>query len=318
VDLAAGILRAVGDPTQRFREDGLRPMRLARLAAQLGFGVDPATLAAIPGTLDVFRRVSQERIRDELVKLLASERPSLGLRLMLETGLLACVLPELLEGKGLLQNRWHRYDVLEHTLQTVDATPSSDPIVRLAALLHDVAKPRTARPRPDAPGEHTFFHHERVGEGVADGICRRLKLRSRDRERVCLLVAQHMFFYRPEWTAGTVLRFLRRVGPENVADLFALRVGDVRARGMGEDPEREIGELRRRIDEALAQKAALALSDLAISGHELMAKLGLSPGPRIGHILRTLLERVTDDASLNTRERLLALAAEISAEDAGG
>jgi putative nucleotidyltransferase with HDIG domain len=311
-DLDARRIRAVGDPVARFLEDGLRTMRAVRFAAQLGFSVDPATLAAIPRALEVLRKVSAERVRDELLRLLASAHPATGLRLMLETGLIEVVLPELGEGRGFAQNRWHRYDVLEHTFRTVEETPSRDPIVRLGALLHDVAKPRTAQLKPGAPGEHTFYRHEIVGADLAEAICRRLKLANRERERVCLLVAQHMFFYLPEWSDGTVLRFLRNVGPENVEDLFALRVGDVRARGMDEDPDREIGELRRRIGEALAKQAALKITDLALGGAEVMSALGLAPGPQVGRILKGLLERVTDDASLNTKDGLLAILPEVA------
>jgi putative nucleotidyltransferase with HDIG domain len=318
-DLAVRRIRAVGDPLTRFREDGLRPMRAVRLAAQLEFTVAEGTLRSIPPALDVFRKVSAERIRDELWKLLASPRPSIGLRLMHETGLLAEVLPELCEGDGFSQNRHHKFDVLEHTLRTVDETPSRDPVVRFGALLHDVAKPRTAAPREDAPAERTFYRHETVGADLADAISRRLKLSSRERERASLLVGQHMFYYRPEWTDGTVLRFLRRVGPENVADLFALRAGDVRARGFGEDPETEIAELRRRIAEALERQAALKIGDLAIGGQEVMEALRCVPGPRVGDVLRALLERVTDAPALNTRESLLGLLPEIQAElDRGG
>jgi tRNA nucleotidyltransferase (CCA-adding enzyme) len=317
-DLGARVVRAVGDPQARFREDGLRTMRAVRFAAQLGFTIEPATLLAIPAALDVLRKVSAERIRDELLKLLAADQVAEGLALMRESGLLFEVLPELVEGQGHGQNRWHRYDVLEHTLRTVAETPSRDPIVRLAALLHDVAKPRTAEPRPDAPGEYTFFRHEIVGADVADRIARRLKLPNKDRERACLLVAQHMFFYQPEWSEGTVLRFLRRVGPENVADLFALRVGDVRARGHDEDPEREIGELRRRVEEALARQAALKITDLAITGHDVMTALGCPPGRQVGEVLKALLERVTDEPTLNTREALLALVPEVARAVDGG
>jgi tRNA nucleotidyltransferase/poly(A) polymerase len=311
-DLAARRIRAVGDPAARFGEDGLRPLRGVRFASQLGFELDPPTLAAIHPALPIFRKVSAERMRDELYKILGSEHPSIALRLMLETGLMDEVLPELVEGKGVLQNRFHRYDVLEHTLRTVDETPSRDPVVRLAALLHDVAKPRTAEPRADAPGEFTFFRHELVGSDLADAIARRLKLPNKDRERVCLLVGQHMFYYQPEWSEGTVLRFIRRVGLPNLPDLFALRVGDVRARGHGEDPEQEIGELRRRVDEAVAKQAALKISDLALSGQDVMAALGVAPGPLVGRVLRALLERVTDEPELNTREALLALLPEVA------
>jgi tRNA nucleotidyltransferase (CCA-adding enzyme) len=317
-DLANGLIRAVGDPLARFGEDGLRTMRAVRFAAQLGFEVDPQTLAAIPPRLEVFRKVSAERVRDELFKLLAAEHAFAGLRLMLETGLLKEVLPELLEAKGCAQNRWHSYDVLTHTFHTVAETPSRDPVVRFAALLHDVAKPRTAAPREDSPAEFTFFRHEMVGADLADAICRRLKLATKERERVCLLVAQHMFWYVPEWTDGTVLRFLRRVGPENVDDLFALRAGDVRARGKGEDPEKEIGELRRRVKQALDRQAAIKITDLAIGGQDVMSALQVTPGPIIGEVLRALLERVTDDPALNQREALLALLPAVAEEIKAG
>jgi tRNA nucleotidyltransferase (CCA-adding enzyme) len=313
-DLANRLIRAVGDPLARFGEDGLRTMRAVRFASQLGFAVDPGTLSAIPQRLDVFRKVSAERVRDELLKLLSADHALAGLRLMLETGLLGEVMPELLEAKGCAQNRWHAFDVLEHTFRTVAETPSRDPVVRLAALLHDVAKPRTAAPREDSPGEFTFFRHETVGAEVADTICRRLKLATAERERVCLLVAQHMFWYVPEWTDGTVVRFLRRVGPENVDDLFALRAGDVLARGHGEDPDKEIADLRRRVQLALEKQAALKITDLAIGGQDVMSTLGVSPGPIIGEVLRALLERVTDDPALNERTALLALLPQVAEE----
>lgn len=313
-DLANRLIRAVGDPLARFGEDGLRTMRAVRFAAQLGFAVHPDTLAAIPARLEVFKKVSAERVRDELFKLLAADHALAGLRLMLETGLLGEALPELLEAKGCAQNRWHAFDVLEHTFRTVDETPSRDPVVRFAALLHDVAKPRTAAPRDDAPGEFTFYRHELVGADLADAICRRLKLATKERERVCLLVGQHMFWYVPDWSDGTVLRFLRRVGPENVDDLFALRAGDVRARGKNEDPDKEIGELRRRIKVALERQAALKITDLAIGGQDVMATLNVPPGPIIGEVLRALLERVTDDPALNTREGLLTLLPQVADE----
>src|SRR4029077_8228015 len=243
-DLGRRLIRAVGDPVERFNEDGLRPMRAVRQAAQLGFEIEAATHAAIPRTLEVFRKVSLERIRDELLKLLAAPHPSRGLELMRETGLLGEVLPELLEGVGCTQNRFHKHDVYGHTLSVVDAT-DGDAIVRLGALLHDVGKPRARQPREGAPGEYSFFKHEYVGADMADAICRRLKLPNADRERVVGMVAHHMFFYSSDWTDGAVRRFVRNVGgTEALGPLFALREGDVAGRGFGEDPAREIGELK--------------------------------------------------------------------------
>jgi tRNA nucleotidyltransferase (CCA-adding enzyme) len=313
-DLGRRLIRAVGDPIERFNEDGLRPMRAVRQAAQLGFEIEAATHAAIPRALEVVRKVSAERIRDELLKLLASPHPSRGLELMRETGLLAEVLPELLEGVGCTQNRFHKHDVYGHTLAVVDAT-EGDAIVRLGALLHDVGKPRARQPREGAPGEYSFFKHEYVGRDMADAICRRLKLPNADRERVVAMVAHHMFFYSPDWTDGAVRRFVRNVGGGEAIDaLFALRQGDVTGRGFGEDPEIELGELRGRIAAVADEDAALRVTDLAIDGKDVMRLLGLPPGREIGLVLERLLERVIDDPALNVRERLEALLAEVLAE----
>jgi tRNA nucleotidyltransferase (CCA-adding enzyme) len=310
-DLSRGLIRAVGDPLVRFREDGLRPMRAVRQAAQLAFEVDAPTLAAIPQTLEVFRKVSAERIRDELYKMLAAPRPSRGLALMRETGLLAEVIPELLEGVGCVQNRFHKHDVFEHTLAVVDETPG-DAVRRLGALLHDVGKPRARQPREGAPGEYSFFKHEYVGAEMADAICRRLKVANADRERVVALVKNHMFFYMPDWSDGTIRRFVRRVGgQEGLADLFALREGDVRGRGFGEDPAKEIGELKSRIATVADADAALKVTDLKIDGRDVMLILGLPPSREIGVLLERLLERVLDDQSLNEREKLEAMLREL-------
>jgi tRNA nucleotidyltransferase (CCA-adding enzyme) len=313
-DLSHGLIRAVGDPIARFREDGLRPMRAVRQAAQLAFDIDPPTQAAIEPTLDVFRKVSAERIRDELLKMLAAPRPSRGLALMRETGLLGEVIPELLEGVGCTQNRFHKHDVFEHTLHVVDDT-AGDPIRRLGALLHDVGKPRARQPREGAPGEFSFFQHEYVGAEMADEICRRLKLANADRERVVGMVKNHMFFYSADWTDGTVRRFVRRVGgKEALVDLFALRAGDVTGRGFGEDPESELGELRARVELVAAEDAVMKVKDLAINGGDVMRVLRISPGPIVGKVLEKLLERVIDDPGLNERDKLEALVPEIVAE----
>ena len=313
-DLSQGLIRAVGDPIARFREDGLRPMRAVRQAAQLAFDIDPPTQAAIQPTLDVFRKVSAERIRDELLKLLGAPQPSRGLNLMRETGLLGEVIPELLEGVDCTQNRFHKHDVFGHTLHVVDET-KGDAILRLGALLHDVGKPRARQPREGAPGEYSFFQHEYVGAEMADAICRRLKLANAERDRVVSVVKNHMFFYEPEWTDGTVRRFVRRVGGhEALDDLFALRAGDVAGRGFGEDPEKELGELRERVAAVASADEALKITDLAISGGDVMRILGIPPGRPVGQILERLLERVIDDPTLNEKEKLEALVPEIARE----
>lgn len=320
-DLASCTLRAVGDPKARFREDGLRVMRAVRFAAQLEFTLDPATEAAIPQALDVFRKVSQERVRDELLKLLAAPRPSIGLRLMERTGLLGEVLPELCEAVGLHQNRYHTYDVWEHTVVAVDETPGERDgraLVRLGTLLHDVGKPRTAAPKDGSPAENTFFGHDMVGAEMADTICRRLKLPNRDRERVVALVRHHMFWYSPEWTDATVRRFIGRVGLDVIPDLFALRTGDVRARGRGESPGVEIDELKARIAREVEAERALKVTDLVVDGKDVMRVLGCPPGRIVGDVLRHLLERVIEEPGLNERERLVALIPEVARESAAG
>jgi tRNA nucleotidyltransferase (CCA-adding enzyme) len=305
-DLAAKTVRAVGDPLQRFREDGLRPMRAVRQATQLGFTIDPPTQQAIPATLDVFRKVSAERIRDELWKMLAADKPARGLELMRETGLLGATIPELLEGVGVTQNRYHRFDVYGHTLATLDGT-QGNVTVRFGALLHDVGKPRARLPKEGAPGEYSFFRHEFVGAEMATDICRRLKLSTEEREDVTALVAHHMFFYQSDWSDGTVRRFVRRVGQERLPALMALRAGDIAGRGFGEDPQAETRELEARIAQVAADDAALDVTDLAVNGRDIMQVLGIPPSRKVGQILERLLERVLDDPALNTREGLEAL-----------
>jgi tRNA nucleotidyltransferase (CCA-adding enzyme) len=318
-DLAAGIIRAVGVALDRFREDGLRAMRAVRFAAQLGFTLDDATQEAIPQALDVFKRVSAERVRDELTKILMSPKPSVGLELMRVTGLLAESIPELLEGVGLHQNRHHAYDVWTHTLASVDATrlysDAGPPwVVRMAALLHDVAKPRTAKPKEDAPAENTFYRHEHLGAAMSDEIMRRLRFSTHEREHVVNLVGNHMFWYSPEWTGGTVRRFISRVGKESLGDLFALNEGDMRAHGPDRGPGPEIDELKQRIAHEIESAAALKVSDLAVGGADVMRILGCKPGPIVGEVLRRLLERVLDDAELNSYEKLEPLVKEVARE----
>jgi len=305
-DVARKIVRAVGDPFLRFTEDGLRPMRAVRQAAQLGFTLDPNTQAAIPRTFESFRKVSAERIRDELRKLLLAPKPSHGLELMRATGLLAEVLPEMLPTIDCVQNRFHKHDVYQHILATVDAAVP-DFIVRMAALVHDLGKPKTQAPREDAPGEYSFFRHEQVGVDMAETICTRLKLSAAERTTLCALVGGHMFFYTPDWSDGTVRRFVKRIGPDLVPLLFALREADIASRGQGEDPQCETRDLRARIDQVAAVDAALRVTDLVIDGKDVMRVLGIPPSRRIGQILEQLLEKVLDDPKLNERATLEAM-----------
>ena len=302
-DIDARQIRAVGEAEQRFAEDSLRMMRAVRFAAVLEFPVEPQTLAAIPRCLPRLRLVSAERIRDELLKTLEARRPSVGLELMGSTGLMDEVLPELAAGRGLTQNRYHTEDVYRHSLSVCDAT-EGDAVLRLAALLHDVGKVETAAPHPGRPGEMMFHGHESVSAKLCEQICRRLKLSNAQRERVCHLVAHHMFPL-DGWSAAGMRRFLRRVGPEHVRDLLALKAADISGKQQHQQRQQKLQQLRQALAETSRRAPPLSTSELAINGRDLMQQLQLQPGPIIGKLMRALLERVLEQPELNTRARLL-------------
>ncbi|MEO6463863.1 MAG: HD domain-containing protein, partial [Candidatus Eisenbacteria bacterium] len=290
-DLAARLLRAVGDPAARFREDALRSLRAARLAAVLEFTLEPGTEAALPLVADLVPRLSAERVRDELTRLLLAPRPSTGLRVLERAGLLALVLPELEATRGVTQNRHHRWDVYEHTLRAIDEAPPGARL-RWAALAHDLGKPATRAVRDD--GEATFHGHAAAGADLTNAMLERLRLPRAEREAIVLLVREHLFDYRAEWTDAAVRRFVRRVGREALPDLFALRTADAIATG-AEPPRLEaITNLSERIALVLAAQPPLSVRDLAIDGKDVMAALAVKPGPVIGTLLERLLEEVLD------------------------
>jgi tRNA nucleotidyltransferase (CCA-adding enzyme) len=314
-DLRRCRLRAVGNPLARFQEDGLRPLRAVRFACTLRLAIEPDTRRAITQALDTFGKVAQERVRDEFVKLLVRGAPaSRGLRLLLRTGLLQRMIPELLESVHFVQNRYHAWDVWRHTLRCVDFAPR-DLVVRLAALLHDVAKPRCAAPKEGAPGEHTFYDHEKVGAQLAAEILQRLRLPKREIERVALLVREHNWHYQPEWNDSTVRRTLARIGPAELPALWALRRADLQARGrLVEEGLANQRAAEERFNLELARASALKITDLALGGEDVMRELRLSAGPEVGKILTRLLDRVLDDPNLNSREQLIRLLPEVHRE----
>jgi tRNA nucleotidyltransferase (CCA-adding enzyme) len=307
-DLAARRLRAVGDAEARFDEDALRLLRAARFAAQLGFEIEPSTREAMRRKAPVVGHISRERVGQELRRLLQADRPSVGLRVMAETGLLEAVLPELVAQRGIPQNKPAGEDLWDHTLGTVDAlaqlagdqrserSPGYDQLV-LAALLHDVGKPATL--------VEAFRGHDELGAAMADGILERLAVARRDAERVVRLVRQHMFVYRPEWSDAAVRRFLRKVGPDLFDELLLLRRADNLGSGIAVAAG-DVDELARRAHDQLARKVPLATNQLAIDGDDLQATLGMPPGPEIGRLLERLLDSVIADPERNVRERLLA------------
>jgi tRNA nucleotidyltransferase (CCA-adding enzyme) len=306
-DLERRRLRAVGDPLTRFREDALRPLRAARFVATLGLELDPATRGALGGVADRARLVAMERVREELARLMAAPRPSVGLERLREAGLLELWLPELAGCYGVPQNRWHAHDVYVHALETCDHAPATKARVRWAALLHDIGKPGT---RVERRGDGTFYEHERVGAELADRLLERLRFPAAERAAIVHLVREHMFDYRTEWSDAAVRRWVRRVGEDAVADLFDLRIADMLGNGLKTGFPAQLEPLRRRLERVLAEVHALQVCDLAVDGGDVMRVLGIGPGPAVGAALAGLLEEVLEDPSRNTRERLLAWLAE--------
>ncbi len=302
-DLKKKIIRTVGNPLERFKEDGLRPIRACRFAAKLNFKIEKETLNAINRTLDITKKVSVERIHDELVKIMQTPAPSIAIDLMRQTGILKIFIPELLEGIKIRQPKpFHCFDVYWHSLKSCDFAPIENPLLRLTALLHDIAK-------PECCVGLTFYNHEVRGEVKAKKILRRLKFSNADIKKISHLIRQHMFLYTKDWSDAALRRFVRRVGEENLKDIFLLRQADVKAMAKCGTTE-YLPKMKKRIQKILQAQNALSLKDLAVNGHDIIQKLKIKPGPKIGEILRALLEKVLDNPQLNQKETLLKLAKE--------
>ncbi len=305
-DIRSRCLRAVGDPRKRFAEDGLRVMRAARFAATLEFDVEDETLQAIPESVAALSRVSRERVRDEWLKAMGAPKPSRALEIMRQTGILQATCPELLEQVGCVQNKCHAHDVWTHSLLCVDLA-DRDPVLRMAALLHDLGKPRK-RAFSQKSKDYTFHGHEQLGAQMADSWLRAYRFSSHDRERIVHLVRHHLVVYSDAWKDSAVRRFIRRVGSDKVDALLSLVTADIRAKGPSVEGELQgLDRLRERIRAVLDQGAALVVGQLAVDGNDVMARLGIQPGPAVGKMLERLLERVLDNPDLNRREDLLAL-----------
>ncbi len=316
-DLVGHKLRAVGDPAARFAEDGLRVLRAARFHATLEVEIEPDTARAIEPSLDSYRKVSPERIREEWVKAMKAHRPSRAFEVMRQHGMLAITAPELLESFGCEQNRHHAHDVWTHSMHCMDGCPPS-PVLRISGLLHDIGKPRSRQWNEDS-SDYTFYDHERIGAEMADPLLARLRFSTNERQRIVALVRHHLVCYEPSWSDAAVRRWIRRVTPELIEDLLELNRADILAKGR--DPETDLersAELAQRVESALEAGAALTVRDLAIGGRDLMSELGLAPGPLLGQILQRLLEEVLDDPAKNQRDVLLTRARELAEpSDAG-
>ncbi len=313
-DLDAKLVRAVGEAHERFDEDALRMMRAVRFAAQLGFAIEDKTLQAITEQSAGLAQISAERVRDEFTKIIDAPGAVTGVQLLEDVGLLEYIVPELREGIGVSQNLHHVYSVWEHNLRTLRYTVEqgySFP-VRMAALLHDVAKPRTKR----GEGTHaTFYAHDAVGARMVRVIMDRLHYPHEISDRVVRLVRYHMFYYNVgEVTASSVRRLLANIGPENVEDLLKVREGDRIGSGTPKAVPYKLRHLKYMIEKVSHDPISVKM--LCVNGTDLMTELHLEPGPKFGLILNTLLAEVLDNPALNERDLLLARARELSASSA--
>lgn len=309
-DIKNKIIRSVGNPYERFTEDGLRIMRAIRFATKLNFNIEKETFDAICRSTGMLASIAYERIREEFNGILISDNPFRGIELLRKTGILALIMPELMQGFGVAQNRFHKYDVYYHILHTIQAvepleTEELTLLVRLAALFHDIAKPMVQK-KVSKQEEPVYYNHEVVGANVAKKIMKRLKYSNAEIDFVALLVRQHMFYYQDEWTDGAVRRFMRAVGIENIKPLLKLREADRLGSGNRKDKEsKAIPKLLARIDKIIKEENAITVKDLKINGNDLMKEFNLKPGPIIGKILNYLLDLILDEPNLNDKEKLI-------------
>jgi tRNA nucleotidyltransferase (CCA-adding enzyme) len=303
-DMDAGVVRAVGDPQQRFEEDALRILRAVRIAAELNFTIEEHTKEAIAANAAQLAKISKERIRDELVRIINSPQPMKALLLAHGLGLLQYIVPELEQGVGVEQNQAHSYDVFEHNLRALQhAADKNWPLdVRLAALLHDIGKPK-ARRFSDEKHDWTFHGHEVVGAKMTKKILENLKFSRETIDKVVSLVRWHMFFSDPDQiTLSAVRRIVVNVGKDNIWDLINLRICDRIGTGRPKEQPFRLRKYQSMIEQAL--RDPISVGRLAIDGKKLMEITGERPGPRIGWILHALLEDVLDDPAKNTSEYL--------------
>lgn len=322
VDIDKKLIKAVGEPLERFTEDGLRPVRACRIASVLGFDIEEKTFEAAKKTLDVVKMVSIERIRDEFNKIIYnSSKPSVGFNLLDQIGVLKVYLPELIEAKDFDQPEYHSDNVFEHSLAALDIAEDS---VKWAALLHDIGKIRTKH--VDEKGIH-YYGHDVEGAKMASEILTRLKFPSKEVDRISNLIRWHMFYYpshewrrentefstalendkdksRHGWSDGAIRRFINNVGGvDAVEELIKLRIADATSNKKSDFSADELVAMQKRIAEVISEDMAIKISDLAINGADLM-RLGYEPGPVFNKILKYLLEIVIDEPMKNNKEEL--------------
>lgn len=321
LDLQKKTIRTVGAPEERFAEDALRLMRAVRFFAELrdpketkashNWHIEENTFQAIQKLAQNLEAVSQERIRDELSKIILSDSPAEGIEMLQKTGLLRFILPELELGIGVTQNLHHIYTVWEHNVRAMATCPTKKLSVRLAALLHDVGKPHTKR------GEgynSTFYNHDHVGARITEKMLIRLRFPKAIVKKATLLVDNHLFYYNvDEVTEASVRRLIKRVGLENMDDLMAVRIGDRLGSGVPKAKPYKLRHLEYMIEKV--SKDPLSVKMLALKGTDLIAGLNIPAGPKIGAILDVLLAEVIENPALNNKEALLKRAGILATSD---
>jgi tRNA nucleotidyltransferase (CCA-adding enzyme) len=302
-DIARRLVRAVGDPEARFKEDPLRLLRAVRFATELGFRIEAETRKSLCKMAPFITAVAPERVRDELLRVLMTPKPSAGFNLMLGTGLLEYFLPELSEGNLKRQNAFHRYTIFRHVMETIDQVKPV-PVLRLTALFHDIAKPRV---REKIGGKWHFYGHEGASAKLAEEVMVRLKFSKDIIRKTTNLIRHHMIYYDSGWSDAAVRRLIRRAGPKEIADLLDFRLADILAHGLHGNDLNLLTELDQRVRNLSKGSVVTETGDLAIDGREVMQILGLSPGPEVGKVLNYLLEKITDHPELNNQKGLLDL-----------
>ncbi|MBP6860504.1 MAG: HD domain-containing protein [Candidatus Pacebacteria bacterium] len=313
VDLKAKVLRAVGVPSIRFEEDGLRLMRAIRLVAELGFVLDGETAAAISEKASNLGAISRERVRDELTRILMSDQPMMAFTLALQLGLLPHIVPDLPQSVGVAQNQAHSYDVFEHLMRSMQhaADKGWGFDIRLSALFHDIAKPDTRR-WSEEKQDWTFHGHEVVGSRVTRKALEDLRFSRETISKVVKLVRWHMFFSDPDQISlSAVRRMIVNVGEENIWDLLNLRICDRIGTGRPKEQPFRFRKYKAMVEQALRDPISVAM--LKTDGRRLMSRFHVEPGPRIGWTLNALLEEVLIDPEKNTEEYMDSRAGELLA-----
>jgi tRNA nucleotidyltransferase (CCA-adding enzyme) len=303
-DLTSKEIRTVGDPDTRFQEDALRLLRAVRISVELGFTINMDTEKSIFSNNYLLKKISRERVRDEFIKIVSCKNPDFGMQVLRKLNLMSFIIPELEETYDVRQNKAHSFDVWNHLIKSLKCTADKGwPLhVRLAALFHDIGKPRSRRWAGDKK-EWTFYGHDVVGARMTKKILQNLKFPKKEIELITKLVRWHMFFSDTEQiTLSAVRRIVANVGKENIWDLMNLRIADRIGTGRPKESPYRLRKYRSMIDEALHDP--ISVSMLKIDGKDIIEITNSNPGPKVGHILHILLEDVLDDPSKNNMDYL--------------